>query len=445
MQDGTTAIYNEDGTGDTDDDMQATNTEDGTAREYYLRKGNSKTVLLAMCLGSKAEDPKFCDPEEDEVYKNARQRNSFVPKGPVLKEEVIRRSLLYTGKEQRCKSWAVAKVKEWLKVNPITGLQDLAFLTEEEEKYRTILNNAATERNLLAETQAQAWIGNAPWLRLAHAVLADEVVEAYKSVNDWNGRELTDARNSTVRPRSFEELCANKYNDPTFCPKTMEYGELHDDYLLPIDLPHEDAPMVTAGKIKDKLSHARCELMKMIADWEKSGNGEGQRNEDSEDLGHIVEGQRWYAPGSTEEEPEFVDGDNRKNFLRGRGSHLLYFWQIFDDNAILYHTLAKLPNQFCASSEGVPSTIGGSRAARRQREEEERLARDRDEEFKTSVATSMHSMARSDNFESLRRYQNDLLECKIKHAQTQCETTKQILEDQITEFEGIVRSIKESV
>ena len=37
--------------------------------------------------------------------------------------------------------------------------------------------------------------------------------------------------------------------------------------------------------------------MKLIADWEKSGNGSGQRAEDTEEFGHISTGQPWSAAG----------------------------------------------------------------------------------------------------------------------------------------------------
>jgi len=52
--------------------------------------------------------------------------------------------------------------------------------------------------------------------------------------------------------------------------------------------------------------------------------------QDSPEFGHIVENQHWLAPGSwvTDDNPQFLDGDNHKSFLNGKGSHLLYMWQV---------------------------------------------------------------------------------------------------------------------
>jgi hypothetical protein len=47
----------------------------------------------------------------------------------------------------------------------------------------------------------------------------------------------------------------------------------------------------------------------LIADWETSGNGDGQQKEGEPDFGHIVE-------------MSLMDNDRRK-FLRGNKQHLL--------------------------------------------------------------------------------------------------------------------------
>jgi len=218
-----------------------------------------------------------------------------------------------------------------------------------------------------------------PYLRLVHAIVEDEeVVEAYRKINTWEDREMTDARNSDARPLKFEELCAKVYNDPGFNPVTASFPDLHDDFRSSIVLSANVSPTVTADKIKDKLANCRAKLLRLIADWEKSGNGSGQRAETEPDYGHVSDDQQFVSidnqgQGDTEDvaDEDFVDGDKRKNFLRDYKPYLIYMWQVFDDNDLLYHTLSRLPSQFRADSQGVPRTIvPGPRSEAGEREKE---------------------------------------------------------------------------
>ena len=71
-----------------------------------------------------------------------------------------------------------------------------------------------------------------------------------------------------------------------------------------------------------------CQCIAAASDWEKSGNGTGMRHEGDEEFGHAGE-------------EHFADGDNRKNFLNGAKSHMLYYWQFMQDNDLLSHCLAQ--------------------------------------------------------------------------------------------------------
>ena len=52
---------------------------------------------------------------------------------------------------------------------------------------------------------------------------------------------------------------------------------------------------------------------------------------------------------------ECVDSDNR-NFLWQHKSHILHYSQIFYDNNLLSHSLAKLSNETKADSRSIPLT-----------------------------------------------------------------------------------------
>jgi hypothetical protein len=70
--------------------------------------------------------------------------------------------------------------------------------------------------------------------------------------------------------------------------------------------------------------------LKIIANWELSGNGFGQRTRQDENFGHM-------------EEEQLEEGDNRARFLDGVGKeHLLILWDLGDREGVLQKFLNKL-------------------------------------------------------------------------------------------------------
>ena len=60
--------------------------------------------------------------------------------------------------------------------------------------------------------------------------------------------------------------------------------------------------------------------------YEQSGNGSGQRCETGADFDQIGKNQEWINESYSSDSPEeFMDGDNRKKFLRGQKSHVLCY------------------------------------------------------------------------------------------------------------------------
>jgi hypothetical protein len=52
-----------------------------------------------------------------------------------------------------------------------------------------------------------------------------------------------------------------------------------------------------------------------------------------------------------------TDNSDWQNFLGNNKPHLLYYWQLLEDNDILESTLSVIPNEISASSESVPETV----------------------------------------------------------------------------------------
>ena len=93
--------------------------------------------------------------------------------------------------------------------------------------------------------------------------------------------------------------------------------------------------------------------MKLIANWEQSGNGQGQRPADDQNYGHVHRGGH-----------EFIEGDNRRCFLDTLGlqSHVLYGWAVFEEHDMLHFTLARLNiAEDEELSQGCPMTTSQSK------------------------------------------------------------------------------------
>ena len=147
-------------------------------------------------------------------------------------------------------------------------------------------------------------------------------------------------------------------------------------------------------KIKNKVAELRTVIVKMISDWETSGNGCGQRAQELQQFGHISSDQQWLAPRGSEE--VFVDGDNRRSFLNGKGSHLLYLWQLFDDFDLLHYTMSVIPASYGASNNGVAAMQGAGAVASARRETEQKETEEHNIHQK-KIGVSFSSLAASND------------------------------------------------
>lgn len=226
-------------------------------------------------------------------------------------------------------------------------------------------------------------------------MLDDNIRLAYANINQVLNRTELDARNSIVRPPDFFELAAELFNDSGFNPETNIYSELHEDFNYPIKLFHKDAPTpTTPQKIKEKIADIRARLVVVIDNWERSGNGGGNRSIDDDDYGRI--------------NTMTLQDDDRSNFLGGNKSHLLYFWQILEECELLQKTLSVIPKEYSASSDGVPSamnSVGGSSRKKPREDDSEETKK-----FQRSIEASFGEIASSSKVVSESSIQKQLKE-----------------------------------
>jgi hypothetical protein len=243
-----------------------------------------------------------------------------------------------------------------VKKNVIKQDEDINFLLHEVADFVNLLKAVTMERSQEEEMHQgnDAWVGQYPYLRLYHVIMEDEIKIAYSKLFNAKDRAELDARNSAERPKNFYELAADKYNDQDYHPVTTTYPNLHDDFRWGIELHASDAPTATPSKIKEKLADVRAKLVIIINNWQRSGNGGGNK---MDEVYNLQESQQALDDTETPRKELTYQDDDRRNYLGNNKPHLLYFWQKLDEGNILQNTLAVIPRDISADSEGIPSTL----------------------------------------------------------------------------------------
>jgi len=178
----------------------------------------------------------------------------------------------------------------------------------------------------------------------------------------------------------FKEIVADLYNDEEYIPVTSPLPMLHSYFAEPIELPLCDMPggEIDAADVKARYMDARVKLIIMVKDWEKSGNGFGQRPKDDEEYGRF-----------SKEHPGLQEGDNRQSFMRpenGQKEHHLYFWHLADEYGILSNVLTVLSGAVAADGDSVRTDCSSARKKRKKQVEGPT-------EFQHSITASLANMA----------------------------------------------------
>jgi hypothetical protein len=255
---------------------------------------------------------------------------------------------------------------EWLVAYPINEALCVEFLKKESFRVAGVLERAiAEEKETSLAIKHGAWTGQIPYLRLIHCITdCDATRHAFLHRNDVMSREELDAQRSSDRPKTGFETIAHKWNDPSFNP-TTRISSCHDDFSIAHNLSHAEVAHVTPPDslgIKNRLSSIRSVLLRMIQNWEQSGQGDGGRRsinlteesseteEAIEELSGVISNEiQW---GALEGRPQEAL-DNRANFLNGQPSWYLYFWEVADSFQLLDSTVQRLSTEVGASDGSV--------------------------------------------------------------------------------------------
>jgi hypothetical protein len=332
------------------------------AEQYYNTEGCCLKILVAMCRGLNDDHGVPVLDLEAEPWKSLPSRQ-ITPNKDVVVKEVIRRWANQAAKTQRKeigvgprpKQWNLPKIHEWLDLHPIVDPSDVAFLTATVASRKAVADAAEKEDN-----NNNACLGAGNWnstacMRLIHALIDHDDLKS-KFLNRLNlpaGRSTVENREQ-LRATDVWHKLAEKWNDPQFEPETVSLPSLHSeltcsDIILYVEV--SDLTPAIAEKVEDKWSSMILEMNRCIANWQKSGQGEGGIDDADNELDHEF--------GSLENRSQNALA-SRQCFFRDRQLYLLYLWEMLNRHDLLGLALQRLNNTVPATngSNGVPSVIG---------------------------------------------------------------------------------------
>ena len=315
-----------------DDDGQQSKLTEFHAKNYFnsMMGGKDLCVLFAMAIGCNSID--LPDHKEPPFSRSKTYHSEIKPDSATLKLEVTRRWKAYKMScRQLCPAnWKMEKAVEYLMNNPIppSEVADRTWLKTELEEWKGIQEMINESKQHSADKVIhRTWSNDIPYLHLYHTSVDSNTRWAFGEAYAVKMREELDGRNSGLY-KSFYEKAVEKFNDKDWIPNSIVFPDLHEDFEKSKPLPLNVAP-ITAEQFKKKLTDNRYKMVKVIADWERSGSGrgmvknlQGSTSNNDDDTSDDNDGRKQ----SEMEVYEFWDGDNWKSFLQERPSHVLYLW-----------------------------------------------------------------------------------------------------------------------
>jgi hypothetical protein len=121
------------------------------------------------------------------------KRRDIKPTSQGLKDEVARRCGLSKIKTPKCNNWSVERVINWLRNNPITGENEVAFLNKEVSDLAQKIERAIDKTVHVQQQDGNGnWRGKVPHLRLIHCLIQDDIKMPYLRRADAMTREQLD-------------------------------------------------------------------------------------------------------------------------------------------------------------------------------------------------------------------------------------------------------------
>ena len=417
-----------------------------TSQACFLESGNNAKKFVAMCVGmrNKEDTRDLAAFDGNCPVHSCLDKSSCAPAVPILKVEVRRRAKL-CGATIATSTMSKTALVSWLKENRIVNCLCEAWIRREEFKIYSTARTALDEQTDLAAARLlnANWNTHKPWLRLCLAARDDGSRQALLRKDDVKTRADLDVGDSAERPETHEEAIARICNDDTCDLFTEAIPTLHALFNEPIELRFSDMPggAVTAEDVKMRMGDARAKLVhasasvprfffcnvtntmclfcfffpQIVGNWEKSGNGFGQRSERDDEFGHF-----------SEDHLELEPGDNRSNFIRPEDSHRvhhLHLWHLADMTGVLSNVLNVVSRDVAANGEACATNTQAVQRTKRRSEDgktneeharEKKLQDRKLESFRIGVVASLSSISMSQVQDLVCREEDKVLSFKLK-------------------------------
>ena len=450
-------------------------TEEAPSCEAALQDiGNSKTMLFSMALGMVNPDGSQLI-EHIELnyapYAAASSRRSFVPKKKNLLEEVLRRARDTKLPTPKCKNWNTSQLVTFLRENPISNPIDLVYVKGQLLAFEEALKAGAAERtstnavlNAESSNRGAAW-SMVMWLRLAHALAEDVVKQAFLQRHSCDDREVLDARNSGIRPPTWDAVLATKFNDKSWVPHSVAIPSLHDDFASSFPLPFDEVVNpILSEQVKSRVADVKAKMvivriihgllyiplntwiiisldhlylifcfisLQIVSNYEESGRGDGSASR--------MDGERDF--GRFDPTNLTFEADNRAAFLLGFKTHVLYFWHFCDTMDILASTLCVMDQSMTASINGIPIASELNNATKRKHSEAKK-AEEEDRSMKRFIGESFRGLTVSSLQSNLGDTRKEYRQLKREWYESNDPEHKEFLNTEITKVLGDIESIE---
>jgi hypothetical protein len=251
---------------------------------------------------------------------------------------------------------------------PIQSAEDIAFITNKFNSNKTAMENSLAEYNS-RQTEISQRIAPTDyyrWICMLEDTDDDTIKRAYLKKDDSLTRSELDARKSQDHHvQTLHELAVHKFNDPNWIPFTRAIPSLHSTFKHPIQCLKREEYDLTVEKSKSILQTMKTHVSRLMAAYNKSGNGSDQLAEDGEgvDFNKIGHFDAQLAKANSQEGDNLIDGDDRQSFLSKAGGSVpaLYWWDTLDTHKLLHCTQGTLKGSCAADGVAASNTAYGSR------------------------------------------------------------------------------------
>ena len=251
-------------------------------------------------------------------------------------------------------AWKIERLLLELDNSPITNKLDVDFLKEAIVLQRNTVEAAmdASHQEKLVALE-KSWTGKYPYLRLIHCLIDFQKTRRmylYRDSADPTQYSCENRNNPEKSRETVWEVLSNQWNDSDFELTTRGLEHLHSDFKEE-SLCFEQVKYMTKAdpeKIHSKFAAMVVEMGRCIANWERSGQGDGgvEAKAHPDDKKQMPGGE---LHGLLDNRSVVALG-NLANFFKSSNTYLLYLWQVLHTHQLLGSTLQRLSDEVSAGN-----------------------------------------------------------------------------------------------